>query len=829
MRRLCIGVFLVALSSLALELILTRVFDTLLTRNLSYFIVTSAVFAIGLAGVYVSLRPLSPDRSILPLITRLAIALACVAALLVPAINHLPFNPDELFKTPVSQVAYFVGIYLMLIIPFFLAGYILIAVFSTYASKIQTLYFWDLLGAGIGCVAIVPFIPMIGPGGLTLCVAAVALIAAALFSQNAKLAVGCVVAAIVLVVIPFAHMPKYIDFDNHQEKRGIVADKAAGKLEYTKWDPISKIEVLDKPFTPDQYEKSWHWWTGGDRKHIAYDGGEQSSFFYKFDGNLPALRAAIARDRMVAREQFWQIAVPAADYLKRDTGDQVLIIGSAGGHDTKAALMYGAKHVDAVELVSAVVELGKHQYANYIGHIFDRPEVNVQAGEGRSFLRASHKLYDVIQIHSNHTSSSIAQGNGAMAPVYLQTVEAYEEYFTHLKDDGILQINHHMYPRMITTAAVAWKNLGRTDFQKYVVVVTTPVENNLPTLLISMKPWTQAQLDELMAYLSPPGLDAFYSYTLAENPLDPSKSFLSSEFYSGELSKSLIDRVPMRITPRTDDDPYFNLLRKHLGVTPADASNFVTDAMVQIPNDQLRKGFIPMDLVHLFAISVVSLIAVVLFIFLPLRFSEMGKNQEARAFPVLSYFACLGAGFIIIELTFIQKFMQLIGSPLYTYSTVIFVLLAASGIGSVSSRKLAPAGTSMWRLPFVAIVILGVVFTLIEAAVFHVGLGYALPGRILVSVLLIFPIGFFLGMPLPLGVLAIESRPKGTIAWAWGMNGAFTVIGGVLSVLVSVGFGFTITLLVALALYGAAALLFPALALAPQRVAVPGNAQQLTA
>jgi hypothetical protein len=828
MRRLCLGVFLTALSSLALELILTRVFDTLLTRNLSYFIVTSAVFAIGLAGVYVSLRPLPADRNILPLVTKLAIGLACVAALLLPVINHLPFNPDELFKSPVSQAAYFVGIYLMLIIPFFLAGYILIAVFSTYASKIQTLYFWDLVGAGIGCVAIVPFIPMIGPGGLTLCVAGVALIAAALFSQNAKLSVACVAAAIALVAIPFVHMPKYYDFENHQEHRGIVADKAAGKLEYTKWDPISKIEVIDKPFTPADYDNSYHWWTGGDRKHIAYDGGDQSSFFYKFDGNLPALRQAIDRDRMIARQQFWQIAVPAADYLKRDTGDQVLVIGSAGGHDTKAALMYGAKHVDSVELVSAVVELGKHQYADYIGHIFDRPEVNVQAGEGRSFLRASHKLYDVIQIHSNHTSSSIAQGNGAIAPVYLQTVEAYEEYFSHLQGDGILQINHHMYPRMITTAAVAWKKLGRTDFQKHVVVLATPVENNLPTLLISMKPWTQPQIDDLMAFVSPPGLDAFYSYTLVENPLDPSKSFLSGEFYSGELSKSLIDRVPMWITPRTDDNPYFNLLRKRFGYIDPDPTNFVTDAMVQIPNSQLRKGFIPMDMVHLFAISAVSIFFVCLFIFVPLRFSAMGRQQEARAFPVLGYFACLGAAFITIELVFIQKFMQLIGSPLYTYSTVIFVLLAASGMGSFASRKVAPAGTAKWRLPFAAIVIIGALFTLIEPAVFHAGLALPLPGRILVSTLLIFPIGFFLGMPLPLGVLAIESRPRGTIAWAWGMNGAFTVIGGVLSVLASVIFGFTITLLLAVALYGVAALFYPSLAKVPERVVVPGDVPQLT-
>jgi spermidine synthase len=812
MRRICFGVSLIALSTLALELLLTRVFDVILTSNLAYFIVSSAVFSIGLAGIYVSLRPLNPNSDIRPLITRLSIALACVSGLLVFIINALPFNPDNLFKTPLAEIAYFVGIYFALIVPFFLAGYILIAVFSTYSSKIQTLYFWDLVGAGVGCAAIVPFIPMIGPGGLTFCIAGMCLIAAALFSSSSKLSAGCVAVAVLVTAIPFAYMPKYIDFDNHMEHRAIVADKALGRLEYTKWDPISKIEVINKPWAPEEYENSWHWWTGGDRKHIAYDGGEQSSFFYKFDGDLPALRTSIEKDRMIARNQFWQISVIAADYLKRDTGARVLVIGSAGGHDTKAALMYGAKHIDSVEMVSAVVELGKNQYADYIGHIFNRPEVHVQAGEGRSFLRATTIPYDIIQIHSNHTSSSIAAGNGAIGPVYLQTVEAYEEYFSHLKPDGILQIHNHIYPRMIATASVAWKNLGRKDFQSHVAIFTTPVEHMLPTVLIKMMPWTASEIADLKALLSPPGLDPFYSYTLMEDPINPQNSFLSSDFYSGDLPKSVSDATPIRFTPVTDDNPYFNMLRKHIGVTAADPRNYVSEDMTQAVNQSLRKGIIPMDLIHLIGISIVSVFFMLLFVFVPLKYSAIGRKEESRAMPVLAYFACLGCGFIAVELTFIQKFMQLIGSPLYTYSTVIFSLLFASGLGSLKSKAIVPPGSGRWWVPFAGIIVLGVLFTLLQAPLFRIGLGFELGGRILAAALMIFPIGFFLGMPFPLGVLAIEKRPAGAVAWAWGMNGAFTIIGGVASVVVSLVWGFSATLLASTAIYFLAALIYPRLA-----------------
>jgi hypothetical protein len=72
-------------------------------------------------------------------------------------------------------------------------------------------------------------------------------------------------------------------------------------------------------------------------------------------------------------------------------------------------------------------------------------------------------------MNSNHTSSSIAAGSGALSATYLQTTDAYKEYFSHLKEDGILHINHHIYPRMVLTAAKAWQELGLTDFKKHVL------------------------------------------------------------------------------------------------------------------------------------------------------------------------------------------------------------------------------------------------------------------------------------------------------------------------------------------------------------------------
>jgi spermidine synthase len=814
MRRISFGVLLIAFSTLVLEVMLTRAFDVTLAPNISYFVVTLAVFSFGLAGIYATLRPIPIEQDIRGILRTRSFAFAVTVLLLVPVINALPLDYTHLGHHPVKVLSAFAALYVALLLPFFLAGYILIAVFSKYAASIQRLYFWDLIGAGLGTVLVIPLIAKIGPGGLIVCAAAVALLAAALFSERRSWTKTAVIAAIVVAAIPFLRAPHYIDFDEHIDKRGVMTDLKAGLGEFVRWDPISKINVIDQKWTP---QKAAPWWPFGDRKVIQYDGGNQSSYFYPFDGDLKKFRAYIDRDKSHIKAHFWQIGVLASHYLKRDSGQSVLVIGSAGGQETKAALVYGAAHVDAVELVPTVVELATGRYSSYIGDIFHNPAVHAVAGEGRSFLRHSDRLYDIIQMYSNYTNSSVAQGTGALSPEYLQTAEAYQEYFSHLTPNGVLHINHSAFPRMINTAALAWRRMGRTDFQRHVAVYTSDAEPFLPTMLIKMQPWTAAEIDELNAFLAPPELAASYRQHLAENPLDPSKSFLSADFYSGDFPSALAERMPVDANPRTDNRPYFGLMRKSFKILTPDPARFLDAGTAGYVNTSMLNGIIPMDVIHLFVTAAASLLFVILFVFVPLRFSKIGREEGATALPLLVYFSCLGAGFIILELVFIQKFMHLIGSPLYTYSTVIFTVLFSAGVGSASSERLGIGTNRRWALPFVAILIVGGALVAFYPALSRLALALPLPGRMLASSLMMFPLGFFLGMPFPLGILAISNQPRGAIAWAWGMNGLFTVVGGLLSVVLGVLLGFNFTIMLALAIYALAFAVFPRLrAMAPQ-------------
>jgi spermidine synthase len=819
MRRLSFGVLLIALSTLILELTLTRIFDVVLIPNLGYFVVTSAVFAFGLAGVYATLRPIPVESDITHILVTRSAGFALATLLLIPLIIYLPLDYAELGRHPFKTLFGFLTLYAALVLPFFMAGTVLIAMFSKYALNIQRLYFWDLVGAGLGSIVAIPLMASISPSGLMLLAAACGFLAATLFAGPSRARNGLLAAAVIIAVTPLVMLPHYIEFPPQVDKRGVKGILGTPRNEFQLWDPISKINVIDETWSP-AISTPWH--LSGDRKAIQYDGGNQTSYFYKFDGNLAGLRATIDHDKSHVNENFWQLGVLASHYLKRDSGQNVMIIGSAGGQETKAALIYGAAHVDSVELVPTVVKLGTGPYSNYIGNIFHNPAVHVEAGEGRSFVRHSHKLYDIIQIYSNHTNSSIEQGTGAISPVYLQTAEAYEDYFTHLTANGILHVNHYAYPRMITTAALAWRRMGRTDFASHVVVYTMPSQPTLPTMLIKMQPWTAAEIDDLNSFLIQPDAAPEDRMKMVEDPLDPSKSFLSADFYSGDFPDEVADKTLVATTPRTDDKPYFAMNRKSFRWLTYDPAHFLdVGSAWGIDSQSIATKGVPMDVIHLILTGIASVFYIVVFVLVPLRSSSIGKQKDIGAGSLLTYFSCLGAGFITIEIVFIQKFTHLIGSPLYTYSTVLFTMLIGAGIGSAASERFGITAQRRWVIPFVMILSLGAALMLAYPALANLALELPTAGRIAAAAAMMFPVAFFLGMPFPLGILAIANKPRAVVAWAWGMNGLFTVVGGFLSMLISMAYGFNVAITFALGLYAVAFAVFKRLQGAEATVNAP--------
>lgn len=795
--RLSLGVFLISLTALMLELILIRVFDVLFNPVSSYLIVSCAIYSFGLSGLYVYLkkkRNVDQTRDY-------AVKVSCLFALFVILIPVFVNSLSSLYrsapKDTLAQVVAYVGVYVCIAIPFFLAGSILASLFLTYHKKFHLLYCWDLLGASIGCVFLIPLLPSVGPGGLLLIAASFGLLASSLFSNNdLKWATFAALTGFSLLCSSFLLPSKHFELRGFDDKRSVIHAREIGAVEKVVWDPVSKVEVIRQLNTSGENIV----------KHIAYDGGTQSSFIFPFDGNFEALRKDIPDSVM---NHFWQRGVLASHYIKENREQNVLVIGSAGGQETKAALLFGAKSVDAVEMVNAVVQFGKSDYADFNGDIFNHRNVSVHVGEGRAFLRRSNKSYDVIQIFSNHTSSSIAAGNSIISPVYLQTVEAYKEYFDHLNPDGILHINHHLYPRMVTTAAMAWKELGRDDFRKHVVVFERNRKDRpdtLPTFLVKMSPWTVTDVEKLKNFFFSSSNET-WSFSLVENPLNPKSNdnFLSTDFFTGVLPKSLEDKIPYNIFPPTDDRPFFNFFRKNLNEIVSEEGNYYRYKTTGFINNS-RNWFIPKDLNSLFFMLIVSVFIGSIILLLPLK--KKNDLDVRMSVKGTCYFCLLGAGFIFFEFVFIQMFIKIIGNPLYSFSTIIFTLLLSAGLGSLASDKLKSNARYRVIIPFLGVFVCVLSLYFSYDYVFFKLLGMALPYRIFLSSTLLFPVGFFLGMPLPLGIKIISSQNSKKVPWAWALNGFFTVFGGFLAIISALLFGFKITFLIAFLCYGLAFVAF---------------------
>ena len=162
-----------------------------------------------------------------------------------------------------------------------------------------------------------------------------------------------------------------------------------------------------------------------------------------------------------------------------------------------------------------------------------------------------------------------------------------------------------------------------------------------------------------------------------------------------------------------------------------------------------------------------------------------------------------------MELVLIQLLMHFVGYPLYTYSVVLFTVLLGAGLGSLASDRLEiTPDAANWWWPFVGVLLTGAVFLLAYAPVTDALLAMPIGARLVAAAVMVFPISFFMGMPFPLGVLAVQDLSRAAVAWGWGMNGLFTVVGGLGSVLVSVNYGFRAALIVGLVIYAIAGLSF---------------------
>jgi hypothetical protein len=484
--------------------------------------------------------------------------------------------------------------------------------------------------------------------------------------------------------------------------------------------------------------------------------------------------------------RYSETRLAALVYALRNQG-HALVIGPGGGADIVGALSRGVKKVTGVELNGIIVDdVMKQRFADYSGRLYFEPNVDVVVGEGRNFVRRSGEKFASIQATLVDTWAATSAGAFTLSENNLYTVEAYVDFLEHLAEDGILSMTRwrrhppREFVRLLSLGVAALRRHGVQDRSRHFFVAA---DSRMGSFLLKRTPFVSAELDVLREACRRDGLRVVY------DPDRPSKG-IEAELIRSLDPENFWERHSLDISPPTDDRPFF-----FYTIKPADFWG-------QLGGGQAEKNDVGVQI--LVSLLLVVSGAVLLFILIPMfvfRRKDL-ESSRGRNLLGLAFFVAIGIGFIGLEMSWMQHFILFLGHPMYALGVVLFVLLLASALGSYHTRNTDTARvmSALLRTAGVLAAVV-VVFGFSLGPVFRALVGLPLLGRLVVSVALLSVPGFIMGRMMPLGIKALTAHMPKLVPWAWGVNGAASVLGSVLAVALSMNLGYRFTQLGAAGVY----------------------------
>src|SRR5579859_947540 len=773
-RTLLAGLALTSFAALLLELALTRLFSVVLFYHFAFLAISIALLGLGAGGVFAYLLKTRLSR----IGTRTLAAYLCSAnAIIVIGVLEVVLHVPVALNVSGRNFLRLSELYLAAAVPFFLTGLLFSIIFARETSRIPRLYGADLCGGALACLALVPLLNWVG-GPNVILVAGIALASAAAIWAETRAARrnAAVLAVAVVALVAANHSGRLIDV---VYAKGMFRDPAW--VEFAHWNALSRVEV--------------------DRQ------GQAKAIVIDADASTYIMNADVSQWHNTAWEAALMSAPPALANVLRPHGE-FAIIGPGGGVDVLRAVANGSPNVTGIEINPIIATtIMRGRYADYSQHLYQRPEVHIHVNDGRSFLRSSPQHFDVVQMTLVDTWASTAAGAFALSENNLYTVEAFREYFDHLKPDGMIAITRWEFRqprealRVVSVAMEALHRMGVANPARNFMVASLGElnEDGIPVVVLAKKtPFTQAEEDAVAEHVDNyPDLNPLYL------PSQPGNNPFS-ELIASNNPQSFARTYNYNVAPVSDNAPFF----------------FFTMKPGQILAGT-RHGIdwkVNLGVLVLLLVLAVSLLAVLAFLVLPLALAG-GKSRQS---PLpLFYFVAVGLGYILVEIAFIQRFVLFLGHPTYALTVVIFLLMLSSGAGSLFSRRWLPRAQMLW-LPLLLVIrtLLADVFFLPGRLAALVGMNFNY--RLLVSGVLLIPLGFVMGMPFPTGLRALASSPApefpaeqdapdNAVEWAWAMNAAASVLGSVLAMVIAIQFGLTITLACGAAAYLLALTVMPTL------------------
>jgi hypothetical protein len=790
------AVALLSAAVIAYEILLTRLFSIVLWHHFAYMIISIALLGFGASGSFLAF---ARRRLAAHFVTAFAgfaglFGVSAVAGFVLA--QAVPFNPLEIIWDPGQQLR-LLQIYLALALPFFAAATAIGLALTSHGPAIAAIYRADLLGAGLGAVLIVGLLFLLPSGQALATTGALGLLAAALAAAQGRGGWRAAVLPGLLAVLLLGcgFLEALAPRPSPYKGLSLALTVPDSRVLVERSGPLAQLTVVESPRLPFRHAPGLSLTATvepPEQLGLFTDAGGMTAIT-RFDGELAPLAYL---DQQTAALPFHLRAAPRS-----------LILGAGGGSDVLLALYHGATEIDAVELNPQVADLLRDDFADFSGHLYERQEVRLHLAEARSFVEASERHWELIQVSLLESFAAATAGLQALAESPLYTVEATTAYLDRLAPGGLLAITRWLRvpPRdnvkLLATVSEALARQGVADPGRRLAMIRGW---GTATLLVKNGELSEAEIASLRDFAESRAFDVVWYPGMAAtaanrfNRLEQPTLHAAADALLGPGRADFLADYRFHVTPASDDSPYFFRFFRW-GLLPELLATRQRGALIL-----LDSGY----LVLLLTLAQAVLVSLAL-ILLPLIWLKprAGERAELGRGPVAVYFLALGLGFRFVEIAFLQRFTLFLGHPLAAIAVVLAAFLVFAGLGSGLSRRLAgQRPRQAIGLAAGTVCLLSGLYLLVLPVLLPTMMALALPLRVILAVGLIAPLALAMGMPFPLGLGEVSRRAPGLVPWAWAVNGSASVVGAVLAGLLSMHLGFAAVVGLALGLYLLAAL-----------------------
>ncbi len=788
-----LSIGLLSAAALGYEVLLMRIFSIIQWHHFAYMIISLALMGYGFSGTFLSLLQRWLVRRYTHVYFANLVLFGLTVILCFILAQSISFNPEEILWD-YHQLLGLVIIYLLLSLPFFFAANAIGLSMMTYHHHVSRIYAFDLFGAGIGSLGIILLLFAAFPPMALTILGILGFVAALIALWELRLAARLPLSGILIVLLlPLTYLGTQTELAISPYKALNQLLRITGtQIIKERSSPLGLVSVVKSSQIPLRHAP-------GLSLNATSEPPPQLALFT----DAEAMTAITEYHGQPEKLDYLDQLTSAMPYhLYRP--ERVLILGAGGGSEVLQALYHKVPRIDAVELNPDIVELVRDDFGEFSGHLYRQKSVNLHIAEARGYLTDNNESFDLIQIAQLDSFNASSAGLYALNESYLYTVEAMQIYLSHLKANGYLSISRwiKMPPRdtlkLFATAVAAMKQAGIDNIEQRLLLIRGWQTS---TLLIKNGAISGAEINALRQFCGSRSFDLAYYPGIREseanryNILKQPYFYLGASAFLGKDPPGFIERYKFNLSPATDDRPYF----------------FQFFKWSALPEILVLRGQGGMPLLEwgyllLLATLIQALAASLVLIILPLWFfrkTEKKQIGQVKRSHIFVYFSALGLAFLFMEITYMQKFILFLHHPLYAASVVLTAFLIFAGIGSgwLQRRQHHRSNHTALLYPVSGIVILGTAYLFLLDPLFEHLMTLPIYLKILISILLIAPLAFCMGIPFPLAILHLGQLSPAQIPWAWGINGCASVISAVLATLLAIHFGFTFVIVVALLLY----------------------------